>query len=114
MLIAAGAFQFTPLKEACLTQCRSPLGYLMSEWRNGAGGALSMGVRHGIFCVGCCWLLMALLFVAGVMNLAWTAVIAAYVLIEKVVPEGYRVSRAIGLVCIGWGLWMMLAVFVLI
>ena len=96
ILIAAGIFQWTPLKEACLATCRSPLSFIMSEWREGARGALIMGLRHGAYCVGCCWALMALLFVAGVMNLVWVAAIAAFVLIEKVVPGGQRVSRVAG------------------
>ena len=96
ILIAAGVFQFTPLKYACLSHCRTPLGYFMTEWREGRWGALVMGIRHGAYCVGCCWLMMALLFVAGVMNLFWIAVIAAYVLLEKVLPDGQKVS---------WGYW---------
>lgn len=107
LLIGAGIFQFTSLKQSCLTHCRTPLGFLMSEWREGKQGALRMGLQHGAFCVGCCWLLMALLFVAGVMNLLWVATIAAYVLIEKVTPEGHWVSRAIGLLVIVWGTWLI-------
>jgi predicted metal-binding membrane protein len=107
LLIGAGIFQFTPLKHTCLAHCRTPLGFFMTEWREGTQGALLMGLRHGSFCVGCCWLLMALLFVAGVMNLLWVATIAAYVLIEKVVPEGRWVSRAIGSLVIVWGTWMI-------
>ena len=83
----------------------------MTEWRDGTRGALLMGVRHGIFCVGCCWLLMALLFVAGVMNLLWVAVIAAYVLIEKIVPAGHWVSRGIGFCVIVVGVWMVTGAF---
>lgn len=108
ILIAAGVFQFTPLKYTCLKQCRTPLGFFMAEWREGKSGALAMGARHGVFCVGCCWLIMALLFVAGVMNLMWIAVIAAYVLVEKLLPGGHRVSWAIGALMIGWGVWMTL------
>ena len=108
ILIAAGLFQFTPLKYACLAHCRTPLGFFMTEWREGPSGALIMGVRHGAYCVGCCWLIMALLFVAGVMNLFWIAIIAAYVLLEKVLPAGHRVSWAIGVLMIGWGAWMMI------
>ena len=111
LLIGAGVFQFTPLKRACLAHCRSPLGFFMTEWREGTRGALLMGVRHGIFCVGCCWLLMALLFVAGVMNLLWVAVIAAYVLVEKIVPAGHWVSRGIGLCVIVGGVWMVTKTF---
>lgn len=96
LLLAAGIFQWTPLKSTCLTQCRSPLGFLMTEWREGASGALLMGLRHGRYCVGCCWVLMALLFVAGVMNLLWVAAMAAFVLVEKVLPRGELVGRVVG------------------
>jgi predicted metal-binding membrane protein len=107
ILIAAGVFQFTPLKQSCLSHCRSPLGYFMTEWRDGDRGALIMGIRHGAFCVGCCWMLMALLFVAGVMNMLWIAIIAAYVLAEKVLPGGQTMSRAIGVLMAGWGIWLI-------
>jgi predicted metal-binding membrane protein len=106
LLIVAGAFQFSRLKYACLSHCRSPMGFFLTEWQEGSRGALNMGLRHGRFCVGCCWLLMALLFVAGVMNLLWVSLIAAIVLIEKIAPAGHRVGQAIGLVTIGWGIWM--------
>ena len=96
VLLAAGGFQWTPLKYTCLTHCRSPLGFLMTDWREGHRGALIMGLRHGMYCVGCCWFLMALLFVAGVMNLLWVAAIAAFVLVEKVVPRGDLVGRIAG------------------
>ena len=96
LLLAAGIFQWTPLKSTCLTQCRSPLGFLMTEWREGASGALLMGFRHGRYCVGCCWVLMALLFVAGVMNLLWVAAMAAVVVVEKVLPRGQLVGRVVG------------------
>jgi predicted metal-binding membrane protein len=112
ILIAAGLFQFTPLKHACLSHCRTPLGYFMTEWREGKWGALVMGVRHGAYCVGCCWLIMALLFVAGVMNLFWIAVIAAYVLAEKLLPNGHKVSWGIGIMMMGWGVWMVAGVLV--
>ena len=112
LLIAAGIFQFTPLKHTCLHHCRSPIGYLMTEWQDGRRGALAMGLKHGNYCVGCCWLLMALLFVAGVMNLLWVAFIAAYILIEKVVPGGHWVGRAFGVVAIVWGLWILSTVVV--
>lgn len=110
LLILAGAYQFTPLKRVCLSQCRTPLGFLMTEWREGIRGALIMGVRHGLYCVGCCSMLMTLLFVAGVMNLLWVALVAGYVLVEKVVPAGQWVSRAIGLLMVGWGIWLLLRV----
>ena len=106
LLFAAGVFQWTPLKYACLARCRSPLGFLMNEWRGGARGALIMGLRHGIYCIGCCWLLMSLLFVTGVMNLLWMAIITVFVLLEKIVPAGYWVSRIAGLLLITWGIWM--------
>jgi predicted metal-binding membrane protein len=108
LLIAAGVFQWTPLKQACLTTCRSPLGFIMGEWREGVRGALVMGLRHGAYCVGCCWALMALLFVAGVMNLAWVAAIAAFVLVEKVVPGGRRVSRVAGGLFVGAGVLLLI------
>jgi predicted metal-binding membrane protein len=109
LLIFAGIYQFTPLKNMCLSHCRTPLGFLMNEWQDGISGALRMGVRHGIYCVGCCWLLMAILFVAGVMNLLWSAVIAGIVIIEKVmpIPAGEWISRVIGLFVIGWGVWLL-------
>jgi predicted metal-binding membrane protein len=103
LLIAAGAYQRTPLKEACLTTCRSPLGFLLGAWREGTTGALAMGLRHGAYCVGCCWALMGLLFVAGVMNLLWVAAIAAFVLAEKVLPWGDRVGRVAGVILVAAG-----------
>jgi predicted metal-binding membrane protein len=108
LLVAAGAFQWTPLKRACLAGCRSPVGFIMTEWREGPRGALIMGLRHGLYCVGCCWALMALLFAAGVMNLVWVAAIAAFVLAEKVVPRGERLSQVAGVVLVLAGVAMML------
>ena len=84
LLILAGIYQFTPLKYVCLSKCRTPVSFLATEWRDGTKGALSMGLRHGIYCLGCCWTLMLLLFVAGIMNLLWVALIAGYVLVEKI------------------------------
>jgi predicted metal-binding membrane protein len=94
LLVAAGVYQLTPLKEACLAHCRSPLGFLMTEWRDGPAGALRMGLRHGAYCLGCCWVLMGLLFVTGVMNLLWVAAITVFVLLEKVAPAGRVIGRA--------------------
>lgn len=111
VFIAAGLFQWTPLKEACLAKCRSPLGFLLSEWRDGAGGALVMGLRHGAYCTGCCWVLMSLLFVGGVMNLLWVAAIAAFVLAEKVLPYGGFLGRVAGAALIGWGVWLATTLF---
>ncbi len=96
ILAAAGVFQLTPLKDACLGHCRSPLGFFMTEWRSGSGGAFAMGFRHGAFCVGCCWALMALLFVMGAMNLAWVAALSAFVRIEKATPWGRAIARTSG------------------
>jgi len=107
LLVAAGIYQFTPLKDVCLSRCQSPFGFILTQWREGAAGALVMGLRHGAFCVGCCWVLMALLFVAGVMNLLWVAAIAAFVLLEKVAPLGRVVSRFAGAVLILWGAWLL-------
>lgn len=96
ILLAAGVFQWTPLKYACLTHCRTPLGFFMSNWRDGTAGALMMGWQHGSYCVGCCWILMALLFVAGMMNLLWVAVISIFILLEKVLPHGHRIGQIAG------------------
>ena len=113
LLLTAGIFQWSPLKYVCLSHCRSPLGFLMAEWRDGAGGALRMGLKHGGYCLGCCWLLMGLLFVLGVMNLLWMAGIAAYILVEKVVPPGRWgnwVSWAAGAGMVAWGARMLAGV----
>jgi predicted metal-binding membrane protein len=109
LLLAAGVYQWTPLKGACLAKCRSPLGFLLTEWRDGARGAVVMGIRHGAYCAGCCWALMALLFVGGVMNLLWVAAIAAFVLVEKAAPAGGWLGRIAGLVLVTWGGWMAVA-----
>lgn len=100
ILIAAGIYQLTPFKGACLTHCRTPLGFLMSHWRDGVAGAMRMGVTHGAYCLGCCWALMGVLFVVGVMNLVWVAAIAMFVLLEKVGPAGAVVARAAGVAMI--------------
>lgn len=107
LLVAAGIFQFTPLKYACLTRCRSPMGFFLNEWREGTQGAFIMGLRNGNYCVVCCWALMSLMFVAGVMSLLWMAIIAAFVLVEKVAPGGHWVSRSSGLLFIAWGGWLL-------
>ncbi len=104
ILIVAGAYQLTPLKSACLSRCQSPLGFLMSNWRDGSSGALLMGWRHGIFCLGCCWALMAVLFVVGVMNLAWVGILTLFILAEKLGPTGARVSRAGGAILLVLGI----------
>jgi predicted metal-binding membrane protein len=106
ILALAGIYQLTPLKQACLVRCRSPLGFLLARWRDGLGGALAMGLRHGAFCLGCCWALMALLFVGGVMNLAWVAVLTVFVLAEEIAARGPWLSRASGVVLLAWAGWL--------
>jgi predicted metal-binding membrane protein len=103
VLIVAGVYQWTPLKDACLRHCRSPANFLLRHWRKGAVGAVSMGTQHGLFCLGCCWMLMALLFVGGLMNLAWIGAIAALVLLEKTIPWGGQMSRLVGALLVAWG-----------
>lgn len=104
LLLVAGVYQLSPAKAACLRHCRTPVGFLLSEWRDGPGGPLVMGVRHGAYCTGCCWALMGLLFVAGVMNAVWCAALAALVLAEKALPGGRWLARAAGVGLVGWGL----------
>ena len=104
VLMLAGLYQLTPLKQVCLQQCRGAAQQLSAHWRNGLFGALRMGARHGAWCVGCCWVLMAILFVGGVMNLLWIALLALLVLIEKLATNGALVGRAVGVVLICWSL----------
>jgi predicted metal-binding membrane protein len=103
LLLAAGLYQLTPVKDTCLGKCRDPVRFFMLHWRPGAAGALRMGITHGAYCVGCCWVLMLLLFAVGVMNLAWVAVVAAFVLLEKILPAGRLASRLAGVALIGVG-----------
>ena len=107
IVFAAGAYQITPFKGSCLTQCRSPLGFLMTSWRDGRVGAFSMGVRHGGYCLGCCWALMCVLFVVGVMNLVWVAALSGFVLLEKVGPAAAIVSRVAGVILMVLGMFLM-------
>lgn len=109
-LVAVGLYQWSPLKQACLRHCRSPVEVFLSGWRDGSFAAFRVGLRHGSFCLGCCWGLMALLFVGGLMNLLWVAGISLLVLVEKVLPWGGRTSRMAGLVLIVWGLVALRAV----
>ena len=103
ILIAAGLFQFSGLKDACMTKCRSPLAFLMHEWRDGATGALALGLRNGSNCVGCCWALMAVLFVVGTMNLLWMALFTLLVCAEKTTPARWRLDWFVGAGFIAWG-----------
>jgi predicted metal-binding membrane protein len=107
LFIAAGLYQLSPLKHACLSKCRSPAQFLVERWRDGNLGPLVVGMEHGIYCVGCCWAVMALLFVFGVMNLLWVAVLAAFVLVEKVVPSGPRIAAWSGIAMLGMGLMLL-------
>jgi len=108
LLLVAGAYQFSPLKRICLARCRTPMGFLVGEWRGGRFGGFAMGWRHGLFCLGCCWALMALLFVGGVMNLAWIAALSIVVAVEKLAPRGERVAALLGLALLGAGAWRLL------
>lgn len=103
LLIAAGIYQLTPLKQACLKHCRSPLQFVLTRWRSGPGGAFRMGIEHGAYCVGCCWFLMGLLFFGGVMNLYWIGAIAVFVLLEKATPVGHWMSHVVGVALMTWG-----------
>jgi predicted metal-binding membrane protein len=109
ILIAAGAYQWTPFKNACLRHCRSPLGFLLSDWREGRIGAFRMGIGHGLFCLGCCWMLMLLPFAAGVMNLPWMAAVTVFVLIEKAAPGGEWFSRIGGAALACAGAWIIIS-----
>jgi predicted metal-binding membrane protein len=103
LLIGAGVYQLTPFKYACLRHCRTPIDFFARRWRRGAKGALLMGLEHGGLCLGCCWVIMGLLFYAGVMNLLWVGGLTLYVLIEKLAPAGQLISRFAGIVLILWG-----------
>ncbi|MFW5926963.1 MAG: DUF2182 domain-containing protein [Wenzhouxiangella sp.] len=109
LLIAAGLYQLTPFKRACLRHCRMPAQYLALHYRPGLRGALVLGFGHGAYCLGCCWVLMALLFVGGVMNLYWIAGLALYVLVEKTLPMGHWLGHLLGLVLIVAGTWLVIA-----
>ncbi len=107
LLIAAGLFQWSPLKHVCLSKCRSPMSFILNEWRPGVRGAFVTGVRHGVYCLGCCWALMALLFVFGTMNLVAAAALAILVLAEKALPWGVAIARAAGVALTVWGVWIV-------
>jgi predicted metal-binding membrane protein len=107
-LVGAGLFQLTPLKTACLTRCRSPLMFLMTRWRSGRGGAFLMGLDHGLYCLGCCWALMLVMFVAGVMNLLWMAALTVLMALEKIVRRGELLARGAGAALVVAGVWLLL------
>lgn len=103
VLIAAGIYQITPLKQACLSHCRTPVEFITKRRRPGAGGVFAMGLEHGAYCLGCCWFLMALLFVGGIMNLYWIAALAAFVTFEKLTPYGVLASKISSVSFVVWG-----------
>ena len=105
LLIAVGLYQLSSLKAACLRKCQTPLFFLAHNWRSGNGGAFRMGLSHGLYCLGCCWVLMALLFYGGVMELRWIVGLAIYVAAEKLIPAGNWLSRITGLLLVAWGVW---------
>jgi predicted metal-binding membrane protein len=107
VLVGAGVYQLGPAKRACLRRCRTPIGFLLAEWRDGVAGTAVMGVRHGLWCLGCCLPLMMVLFAVGVMNLAWMAVLAAVVMVEKTMSFGATAARVAGAVLIGLGVWTL-------
>ena len=110
ILVIAGLYQWTPMKDACLTECRSPLSFLMTSWKEGHFGAFKLGVHHGLYCIGCCWALMAVLFSVGVMNMLWVLLITVFVVLEKINPIPQLYMRALtGLLLIVWGgYWLSL------
>jgi predicted metal-binding membrane protein len=107
LLALAGAYQLTPLRDACMAHCRSPFGFFLSSWREGRWGAFTMGARHGISCVGCCWALMALSFVFGVMSLLWMALVTAFLLLEKATSAGPWMSKTAGIGLLAGAVWMV-------
>ncbi len=111
LLIAAGIYQLTPLKATCLAHCQTPLVFLLAHWRDGAGGAMQMGITHGSYCLGCCWALMLLMFVGGVMSVGYMALISVFILLERILPVGRWSSWVPGLLLLGWGSWHLLGEF---
>jgi len=107
LLVITGLSQWSKLKHACLTHCRSPLEFIMTQWREGSRGAVLMGLHHGLYCTVCCWLLMALMFVLGVMNMAWMAVLTILMLAEKIAPRGHWLANASGVLFLAWGLVLL-------
>jgi predicted metal-binding membrane protein len=111
LLVAAGVYQLTPFKQSCLKSCHSPASFIAAHWRPGHRGAWRMGLEHGLYCLGCCWVLMLLLFVGGVMNLLWITAITVFVLLEKLAPAWTQGGRLSGVLLIGAGLWFGLRPF---
>jgi predicted metal-binding membrane protein len=109
LLILAGVYQFSKLKSVCLESCRTPLPFVMRKWKPGWRGAVNIGLHHGLHCIGCCWLLMALLFVGGVLNLTWVVALAILVLIENTAPYGNRVGQGAGVVALVWGVVLLIS-----
>ena len=107
LLLVAGIYQLTPIKHSCLRHCRHPMQFLTLHWRNGMRGACQMGLYHGIYCLGCCWFLMALLYVGGVMNLFWICGLAIFVFLEKTIPSGHWLAKITGIFLILWGVWLL-------
>ena len=107
VVVVAGIYQLTPLKSVCLTHCRSPFYFLLNHWREGRSGALRMGFEHGLYCLGCCWFLMALLFAAGIMSLLWMAALTVFVFVEKLFPAGQWIARASGVAMLGFGIYLI-------
>jgi predicted metal-binding membrane protein len=108
-VVAAGLYELTPLKRVCLKHCRSPLHFVLSGWRDGYSGALRMGVEHALYCVGCCWGLMVVLFALGVMSILWMAIVAAVVFAQKVLPGGERLKSVLALALVALGVWLAVA-----
>lgn len=108
LLVAAGLYQLTPLKRACLARCRTPVSFMLSYWREGRRGAMSMGLRHGLYCLGCCWVLFVVLFPLGVMNVIAMVVVTALIFAEKVLPRGELVARAAAIMLVAYGVVAML------
>jgi predicted metal-binding membrane protein len=106
IVAATGLYQLTPLKSVCLTHCRSPFDFVLNHWRDGRTGSVRMGLEHGLYCLGCCWFLMTLLFAAGIMSLLWMAVITVFVLVEKLFPSGDWIARVSGIAMLGFAIYL--------
>lgn len=107
LLVIAGVYQWTPWKERCLSHCRSPLGYFLTKWKNGRARFFRMGFSHGLFCVGCCWALMLLSFVAGIMNFWWMALMTLFVFVDHTSTAGLWMGRVAGLILVVWAGWLV-------